>query len=143
MLMLAGPLYMLQVYDRVLASHSVPTLIALSIFLVGAYALPGGARSDPLARRGARAPGCSTGTSAPSCMTPWCALALRTRQAGEAHQPVRDLDQIRAFLTSPGPIAIVDLPWMPVFLSICFLHPSLARAAWRLRAASRCSAPPC
>ena len=36
-LMLAGPLYMLQIYDRVLASHSVPTLIALSVFLVGAY----------------------------------------------------------------------------------------------------------
>ena len=53
-------------------------------------------------------------------------LALMNRQAGEAHQPVRDLDQIRAFLTSAGPIAIVDLPWMPVFLAICFLiHPWL------------------
>ena len=39
MLMLAGPLYMLQVYDRVLASHSVPTLIALSLLLGGAFAL--------------------------------------------------------------------------------------------------------
>jgi ATP-binding cassette, subfamily C, bacterial PrsD len=38
LLMLAGPLYMLQVYDRVLSSRSVPTLIALSIFLVGAAA---------------------------------------------------------------------------------------------------------
>ena len=42
MLMLAGPLYMLQVYDRVLASRSVPTLIALSLFLVIAYAFQGG-----------------------------------------------------------------------------------------------------
>ena len=41
LLMLAGPLYMLQVYDRVLSSRSVPTLIALSIFLVGAYAFQG------------------------------------------------------------------------------------------------------
>src|SRR5262245_25819533 len=40
-LMLAGPLYMLQIYDRVLASRSVPTLIVLSIFLVGAYAFQG------------------------------------------------------------------------------------------------------
>jgi ATP-binding cassette, subfamily C, bacterial PrsD len=39
--LLAGPLYMLQVYDRVLSSRSVPTLIALSIFLVGAYAFQG------------------------------------------------------------------------------------------------------
>ena len=37
MLMLVGPLYMLQIYDRVLSSRSVPTLIALSLFLVGAY----------------------------------------------------------------------------------------------------------
>jgi ABC-type protease/lipase transport system fused ATPase/permease subunit len=41
LLMLAGPLYMLQIYDRVLASRSVPTLVALSIFLVGAYAFQG------------------------------------------------------------------------------------------------------
>src|SRR3981189_71709 len=41
LLMLAGPLYMLQIYDRVLSSRSVPTLIALSVFLVGAYALQG------------------------------------------------------------------------------------------------------
>src|SRR5262245_24921632 len=40
-LMLAGPLYMLQIYDRVLASRSVPTLVALSVFLVGAYAFQG------------------------------------------------------------------------------------------------------
>src|SRR6187431_2292128 len=38
MLMLAGPLYMLQIYDRVLSSRSIPTLVALSVFLVGAYA---------------------------------------------------------------------------------------------------------
>ncbi len=42
-LMLAGPLYMLQIYDRVLASRSVPTLVALTIFLVGAYGVPGAA----------------------------------------------------------------------------------------------------
>jgi ABC-type multidrug transport system fused ATPase/permease subunit len=41
LLMLAGPLYMLQVYDRVLSSRSVPTLVALSIFLVGTYVFQG------------------------------------------------------------------------------------------------------
>src|SRR4029079_4373127 len=41
LLMLAGPLYMLQVYDRVLASRSVPTLVALSVFLIGAYLFQG------------------------------------------------------------------------------------------------------
>src|SRR3954464_12056217 len=42
---------------------------------------------------------------------------------GGGPQPVRDLDQIRGFLTGAGPIAIVDLPWVPVFLTICFLIP--------------------
>jgi ABC-type protease/lipase transport system fused ATPase/permease subunit len=43
---------------------------------------------------------------------------------------VRDLDQIRSFLTSSGPIAIVDLPWIPIFLLICFLlHPWLGLAS--------------
>ena len=41
LLMLAGPLYMLQIYDRVLSSRSVPTLIALTVFLVGAYVFQG------------------------------------------------------------------------------------------------------
>jgi ATP-binding cassette subfamily C protein len=53
-------------------------------------------------------------------------IAIANRQPGEAAQPVRDLDQIRSFLTSAGPVAIVDMPWMPVFLAICFLiHPWL------------------
>ena len=43
---------------------------------------------------------------------------------------MRDLDQIRAFLTGAGPIAIVDLPWIPVFLFVCFLiHPWLGIAS--------------
>ena len=58
-------------------------------------------------------------------------------------QPVRDLDQIRAFLTGAGPIAIVDLPWVPVFLVICFvIHPWLGVVATRgRRAAARPDAP--
>ena len=57
-------------------------------------------------------------------------LAIAGRQPGEGPQPVRDLDQIRAFLMSAGPIAILDMPWVPVFLSICFLiHPWLGLAA--------------
>ena len=47
-------------------------------------------------------------------------LTNRNFSAAQAHQPLRDLDQIRAFLTSSAPIALVDLPWMPVFLAICF-----------------------
>ena len=128
LIMLAGPLYMLQVYDRVLASRSVPTLIALSLFLLIAYAFQGGldvVRSrlvvriaSMLDRRLER-----------SVYDSMIRLANQNRSSAEAHQPVRDLDKIRAFLTGPGPTAIVDLPWTPIFLAICFLiHPWLGFA---------------
>jgi ATP-binding cassette subfamily C protein len=53
-------------------------------------------------------------------------IALQSRRAATAQQPVRDMDQIRSFLTSSGPLAIVDLPWIPIYLVICFLiHPAL------------------
>ncbi|MBA3904712.1 MAG: type I secretion system permease/ATPase, partial [Rhodocyclaceae bacterium] len=123
LLMLAGPLYMLQVYDRVLVSQSVPTLIALSILLVGAYAFQGllDLIRSRVVVRASRLLDRHLGTVVHNAVI---RLAVANRQAGEAGQPVRDLDQIRSFLSSPGPIAIVDLPWMPFFLLICFLiHP--------------------
>jgi ATP-binding cassette subfamily C protein len=128
-LMLAGPIYMLQVYDRVLASHSVPTLVALTTLLVGAYGFQ--ALLDALrARVVVRASGMLDQHLGTVVHRAVIRLANVTRQAGEAHQPVRDLDQLRSFLTSPGPMAIVDLPWMPVFLGICFLiHPLLGALA--------------
>jgi len=125
MLMLAGPLYMLQVYDRVLTSRSVPTLAALTIVLVGAYvfqAFLDAVRSRIIAR------------SAALIDVRLRKLAHRavlqfgghTNTPPGAHQPVRELDNIRAFMTATGPIAIMDLPWIPVFLVLCFLiHPVL------------------
>jgi PrtD family type I secretion system ABC transporter len=47
-------------------------------------------------------------------------LALLTRTPGDGLQPLRDLDQVRGFLSSPGPLALLDLPWMPFYLGICF-----------------------
>jgi ATP-binding cassette subfamily C protein len=123
-LMLAGPLYMLQIYDRVLSSRSVPTLIALSIFLVGAYAFQ--ALFDMIRGRvvvrAAALLDLQLGTTVHAAVI---RLGVYGRQ-GEAQQPIRDLDQIRAFLMGAGPIAIVDLPWVPVFLLICAaIHPWL------------------
>src|SRR4029077_20287577 len=130
LLMLAGPLYMLQIYDRVLSSRSVPTLVALSIFLVGAYLFQGAldiVRSRIVVRAAALLDR-RLGTTVHKAVLH---LAIQSRHSRDAQQPVRDLDQIRAFLTSPGPIAIVDLPWMPVFLAICFLvHPWLGFVAF-------------
>src|SRR5439155_25586293 len=111
LLMLAGPLYMLQVYDRVLSSRSVPTLIALSIFLVGAYAFQGALdliRSRVVVRSAALL----DQRLALAVHAAVVRLAVGPRQAGDAQQPVRDLDQIRSFLTGAGPIAMVDFPWI-------------------------------
>jgi PrtD family type I secretion system ABC transporter len=129
LLMLAGPLYMLQIYDRVLSSRSVPTLIALSIFLIGAYAFQGALdliRSRVVVRSAA----VLDQRLALAVHNAVIRIAVSTRHPGEGPQPVRDLDQIRGFLTGAGPIAIVDLPWVPVFLTICFLiHPWLGVAS--------------
>jgi ATP-binding cassette subfamily C protein len=129
LLMLAGPLYMLQVYDRVLSSRSVPTLIALSVFLVGAYAFQGVLdliRSRVVVRSAA----VLDQRLALAVHSAVIRLSVASRHPGDGPQPVRDLDAIRGFLTGAGPIAIVDLPWVPVFLTICFLiHPWLGVAS--------------
>ncbi len=129
LLMFSGPLYMLQIYDRVLAARSVPTLVALSVFLFGAYLFQAGldvVRSRIVVRVAAILDQ-HLGTTVHAAVLH---LAIRSRRVEEAQLPVRDLDQIRAFLMSPGPIAIVDLPWMLVFLAICFLiHPWLGLLA--------------
>jgi ATP-binding cassette subfamily C protein len=129
LLMLAGPLYMLQIYDRVLSSKSVPTLVALSIFLVGAYAFQG-ALDVLRARVVVRAAALLDQRLALTVHGAVIRLAITNRHAGSGPRPVRDLDQIRTFLTGAGPIAIVDLPWIPIFLAICFLiHPWLGFVA--------------
>ncbi|HET7848165.1 MAG TPA: type I secretion system permease/ATPase [Pseudolabrys sp.] len=128
-LMLAGPLYMLQIYDRVLSSRSVPTLIAFSIFLLAAYAFQGAFDiiRTRIVVRGAALLDHYLGTTVHNAVL---RLAVRSRNASEPYAPVRDLDQIRAFLTGTGPAAMADLPWMPVFLAICFLiHPWLGAVA--------------
>lgn len=129
LLMLAGPLYMLQVYDRVLGSRSVPTLVALSVFLVGAYALQGllDAVRGRVVVRAATLLDRDLSSSVHAAVV---RIATQSRNSSDAHQPVRDLDQIRAFFTSAGPIAVVDLPWVPLFLGLCFLvHPWLGALA--------------
>ena len=137
MLTLAGPLYMLQVYDRVLASHSVPTLVALSVLLCGAFALQG--FMDLIRSRVVtRSAGFLDEHLSAVVHRAIIRLSAGGGQIGEAHEPVRDLDQIRTFLTGQGPIALVDLPWIPVFLLICALiHPSNAVVGRRPYAGQR------
>src|SRR4029077_18198051 len=95
LLMLAGPLYMLQVYDRVLSSRSVPTLVALSIFLVGAYAFQG-VLDLIRSRIVVRSAMLLDKRLALAVHGATLRIAVTPRHPGEGPQPIRDLDQIRA-----------------------------------------------
>jgi ATP-binding cassette, subfamily C, bacterial PrsD len=123
-LALTGSLYMLQVYDRVLLSRSVETLIALSVITLALYAFQGlldVVRARIMVRLGGRL----DEQLLARVHTALVKMPLHGR-ANDAGQPLRDLDTIRGFFTSQGPVAIIDLPFMPLFLIfVFFLHPWL------------------
>lgn len=119
-LMLTGPLFMMQVYDRVLSSRSVPTLVALSMLAIALYLFLGILeliRSRILSRIGERIEEQLGGPTFDAVML----LPLRMSKKEVAGQPVRDLEQIRQFMSGPGPVAICDMPWLPLYVGILFL----------------------
>jgi ATP-binding cassette subfamily C protein len=119
-LMLTGSFFMLQVYDRVLPSRSIPTLIALLALAVVLYAFQGALdliRSRISVRIGRHL----DETLGLRVYDAVVRLPLKTRGDGDGLQPLRDLDQVRSFLSSGGPSALFDLPWMPIYIGICFL----------------------
>jgi PrtD family type I secretion system ABC transporter len=124
LLALTGSLYMLQVYDRVLLSRSVETLIWLSVITIGLYLFQGVLdviRARILVRMGAR-----LDEQLLSRVHRALVKMPLTGRMNEAAQPVRDLDTIRGFVTGQGPIALIDLLFMPMFLLFVFwLHPWL------------------
>lgn len=124
-LMLTGPLFMMQVYDRVLTSGSLPTLAALLVLVTLLYfffSLFELLRSRVLIRVGRRL----DEELSPSAFRAVLALPLRQNQKGESTAPIRDLDSLRQFLSSQGPLAIFDMPWIPLYLGVIFLfHPFL------------------
>ncbi|MGL4397083.1 MAG: type I secretion system permease/ATPase, partial [Hyphomicrobium sp.] len=128
-LALAGSFYMLQIYDRVLPSQSVPTLIGLSILMLGLYAFNGAfeyIRARVMSRIGTRI----DKNLSPRVFAAVQLLPLRSRGGGDGMQPIRDLDQIRSFASGLGLAALFDLPWMPVYLFFVYLlHPMLALVA--------------
>ena len=118
--MLTGSFFMLQVYDRVLPGRSIPTLVALLFLATVLYAFQGGldlVRNRISARIG-RYFDERLGLRVFDSLV---RLPLKTRGDGDGMQPLRDLDQVRSFLSGGGPIALFDLPWMPIYLGICFL----------------------
>jgi len=123
-LMLTGAFFMLQVYDRVLPSRSVPTLVALAILvavLFTALAVLDMIRGRILVRIGASLDDALCGRVYDTVVR----LPLRTSNQGDGLQPLRDLDAVRAFLSGPGPTALFDLPWMPLYIAIVFAFHSV------------------
>nr|WP_234902469.1 type I secretion system permease/ATPase [Agrobacterium larrymoorei] len=120
LLALTSPVFMLQVYDRVLASGSVPTLVGLSILAAGMFLIQAALeiiRARVLLRIGEQFDNQLSGNVHNAVVR----LPLLTRMPGDGLQPLRDLDNVRGFLSSQGPTAFFDLPWMPLYLGICFL----------------------
>jgi len=121
--MLTGPLFMLQVYDRVLASRSEETLVALFALVAVLYLfywLLEYARGRVMARAGARL---QSAMNAPVFHAILQRAALRR---GTARGSLQDLETIRNLFSSPVLLALFDLPWTPVFLVAIFIfHPLL------------------
>ncbi|PWE32690.1 type I secretion system permease/ATPase [Maritimibacter sp. 55A14] len=119
LLMLTGPLYMLQVYDRVLASGSEETLAALSMlsgFLFLMMGLLDHARGRVMARAGARF---QSRLDARVFAAEMDAAAPGARDRGRGG--LRDLEDVQRLLTAPALTALFDLPWTPFFLAAIFL----------------------
>jgi PrtD family type I secretion system ABC transporter len=128
LLMLVSPFYMMQVYDRVLTSHSNDTLIVLTVLAVGLLGISAMlelVRSRILVRLGARLDRHVTHDLFAALIEE----RISTRR-NTGSQPIRDLETVRSFLTGPGLLAFFDAPWVPLFLGLIFLfHPLLGAVA--------------
>lgn len=119
-LALTGSLFMLLVYDRVVPGRSVPTLVGLAVFAAMLFTFQGVLeliRSRLMVRLGQ---GLDAKLS-PSVYSALMRLPLRAKLPGDGLQPLRDLDQVRSFIGSAGPTALFDLPWVPLYIGICFI----------------------
>ncbi|MCV6586932.1 MAG: type I secretion system permease/ATPase [Marinibacterium sp.] len=118
-LMLTGPIFMLQIYDRVMSSQSVNTLVALSTLVAALYlfmALIDGARTRVLVAMGHRFEQRLTRTAFDATL----AEPSRGPVGGNPAAAIQDVEKIRNFLSGQGAGALFDLPWIPVYLGLVF-----------------------
>jgi PrtD family type I secretion system ABC transporter len=122
-LLLAPSLYMLQTYDRVLASRNENTQLVLTVLLVGVLALEAALeylRSLVMSR-------VSVGLDlqmGPKLFD--AAFEQRLSRQGSLGQALSDLGHVRGFITGKGLMALFDAPWLPIYLAVTFLiHPLL------------------
>ncbi|MFV0385124.1 type I secretion system permease/ATPase [Paracoccus sp. (in: a-proteobacteria)] len=130
LLMLTGPLFMLQVYDRVLASRSVETLTALFLLVVFLFLMMGVvdlARNRITQRIAARFMDQLEGRVFTAALREG---AVSGNEAMATASGLRDLDSVQRFIGSPVLLAIFDLPWAPLFLAAVYMfHPLLGVVA--------------
>ena len=128
LLMFVGPLYMLQVYDRVLASRNENTLLMISgiaVALLVTYGFLEFIRSKMLVRAGLQ----FDDMLANPAFNRVVRKQLLAPNSG-AHATLQDVDRVREFLTGQGILSFFDAPWVPFFLGLCFLfHPWLGYVA--------------
>jgi ATP-binding cassette subfamily C protein len=122
LLYLASPLYMLQIYDRVVTSGSQTTLVMLTIVLLAAFLALAGLdlmRARILTRASVRLDRLISARIV--------AASVETSSSGASQsQPIRDFDTFRQVITGSGIHALFDLPWSPIYIGIIFLlHPWL------------------
>jgi ATP-binding cassette subfamily C protein len=128
-LYLTGSFFMLEIYDRVLPSRSLPTLVGIIVLAATLYIALGVLdliRGRIMVRIGASLDESLSGRVFDTIAR----LPLKIGQRNDGLQPLRDLDSIRSFLSGLGPIALFDLPWMPFYIAICFaFHPLIGLTA--------------
>jgi PrtD family type I secretion system ABC transporter len=115
MLLFASPIYMLQIYDRVLPSRSETTLVMLSLLVAGLLLTIGlleWVRTQILVRAGARID---------QMLNRRILTAVFHINSGGSANAVRDFDAIREFFTGSGFLAFLDAPWAPIFIGVCFV----------------------
>lgn len=128
-LYLTGSFYMLEVYDRVLPSRDIPTLLAISLLAALLYGFQCAfeiVRGRVLVRIAAI-------LDEGLANSVFCALTvapLRMKTSGDGLQALRDFDQVKSFLSSSGPAVLFDLPWLPIYVAVCFFfHPAIGVTA--------------
>jgi ATP-binding cassette subfamily C protein len=128
-LYLTGSFFMLEVYDRVLPSRSIPTLVGLIVLAGGLYVVQGILdliRGRILIRIGSTLDEMLSRRVYDIVVR----MPLVVGNRSEGLQPLRDLDNVRSFLSGMGPGALFDLPWLPLYLAICFaFHPLIGTTA--------------
>lgn len=122
---LTGSFFMLEVYDRVLPSRSVPTLVGLGIIAAVLYAFLAVLdfiRGRVLSRIGGIVNEVLRDDVYDAVVRlPLVRVPSNVKLTGDGLQAIRDLEQVRRFLSGPGPAALLDIPWMPLYLGLCFV----------------------